>query len=79
MRLEADPPDFAPPSRPVPKDAVLLSSRRTFWREGGLSEYPLSTLLRHSDRPQEMAALQPVEKGSRRSTVGLSGSPSRGS
>src|SRR5207253_5689523 len=26
-----------------------------------------NTLLRHSDRPQEMAALQPVEKGSRRS------------
>src|SRR5580700_10000127 len=38
-----------------------------------------NTLLRRSDRPQEMAALQPVEKGSRRSAVGLSGSPSRGS
>jgi hypothetical protein len=36
------------------------------YRGSDLSEWPLPTLLRRSDRPREMAALQHVEKGSRR-------------
>jgi hypothetical protein len=47
----------------------LLECMAGFVGIRSLSEWPLPTLLRRSDRPQEMAALQPIEKSSQRAYV----------